>query len=63
MKYMNIVVVDGKEEDVATWPLEKRKEFFHRLNHRAMTMLGYVLADEEEADGTEEVIETNETTA
>lgn len=66
MKYMNIVVVDGKEEDVSTWPLEKRKEFFHRLNHRALTMLGYVRVDEETGeviDEMEERMETKETTA
>ena len=65
MKYMNIVVVDGKEEDVATWPLEKRTEFFHRLNHRALTMMGYVLVDEgqEGTEAAEEINETKETTA
>lgn len=65
MKYMNIVVVDGKEEDVSTWPLEKRKEFFHRLNHRALTMMGYVLVDEgqEGTEAAEEINETKETTA
>lgn len=62
---MNIVVVDGKEEDVSTWPLEKRKEFFHRLNHRALTMMGYVLVDEgqEGTEAAEEINETKETTA
>ena len=65
MKYMNIVVVDGKEEDVSTWPLEKRKEFFHRLNHRALTMMGYVLVDDgqEGTEAAEEINETKETTA
>ena len=65
MKHMNIVVVDGKEEDVSTWPLEKRKEFFHRLNHRALTMMGYVLVDEgqEGTEAAEEINETKETTA
>ncbi len=57
MKYMNVVVVDGKEEDVATWPLEKRAAFFHKLNHRALTRMGYELVDEEE------IKKTNETTA
>ncbi len=54
---MNVVVVDGKEEDVATWPLEKRAAFFHKLNHRALTRMGYELVDEEE------IKKTNETTA
>ncbi len=62
MKYMNVVVVDGKEEDVATWPLEKRAAFFHKLNHRALTLMGYVLVDEGE-EGIEGVNKTNETTA
>lgn len=59
---MNVVVVDGKEEDVATWPLEKRAAFFHKLNHRALTLMGYVLVDEGE-EGIEGVNKTNETTA
>lgn len=41
MKYMNIVVIDGKEVDISTLPEKEREELANELNRRALEVLGY----------------------
>ncbi len=42
MKIKNIIIVDGKEVDIATLPEKEREELFHGLNVKALTGRGYV---------------------
>lgn len=41
MKYINIVVIDGKEVDISTLDKEKREELANEWNRRALEVLGY----------------------
>lgn len=41
MKYINVVVIDGKEVEIKDLPKEKREKLAEEWNHRALTAIGY----------------------
>lgn len=41
MKYINVVVIDGKEIEIKNLPKEKREKLAEEWNYRALTAIGY----------------------
>ena len=47
MKYINVVVIDGKEVEIKDLPKETREKLVEELNRRALEAIGYRRVAEE----------------